>query len=149
MTNQLQYLPRADLVIYLENGRVAEQGSYEDVLQNANFASLLKEFNSRVTESDNSDTEVGFFAPSAQCPQLLGGGCSQTRSCLQTSARLLYSDIHSQDGQRGYPSSQLGVLVHLSARPFGGCLNMDTVHYCVRESPCEVEQYTCTCSLRR
>lgn len=56
MTNQLQYLPRADLVIYLEDGRVAEQGSYEEVLRNPNFASLLKEFNSRVT--DDSDSEV-------------------------------------------------------------------------------------------
>ena len=47
VTNQLQYLPRADQVIYLEDGRVAAQGRYEEVLKNANFASLLNEFNSR------------------------------------------------------------------------------------------------------
>ena len=41
VTNQLQYLPQADLVIYLEDGRVAEQGSYQEVLKNASFASLL------------------------------------------------------------------------------------------------------------
>ena len=63
MTNQLQYLPQADLVIYLEDGRVAEQGSYEQVLKNANFASLLNEFNSRAPESDSSDMEDSDVTP--------------------------------------------------------------------------------------
>lgn len=57
VTNQLQYLPRADQVIYLEDGRVAAQGRYEEVLKNANFASLLNEFNSR-GGADSDEEEV-------------------------------------------------------------------------------------------
>lgn len=67
MTNQLQYLPQADLVIYLEDGRVAEQGNYEKVLKNANFASLLNEFNSKAPDSESDvedmDAQVIFKSP--------------------------------------------------------------------------------------
>lgn len=38
VTNQLQYLPRADHVIYLEEGRIAAQGRYEEVRCNPDQA---------------------------------------------------------------------------------------------------------------
>ena len=50
VTNQLQYLPQADKIIYVESGRVVGQGSYDKVSLIPGFASLLKEFNSRAEQ---------------------------------------------------------------------------------------------------
>ena len=47
VTNQLQFVPQADRVVYLEAGCVAAQGSFEEVSQHPGFASLLTEFNAK------------------------------------------------------------------------------------------------------
>lgn len=66
VTNQLQYLPRADHVIYLEEGRIAAQGRYEEVLSNPMFASLLNEFNSRGgADSDTEEVDANPVSPKA------------------------------------------------------------------------------------
>ena len=57
VTNQLQYLPQADKVIYIESGRVVGQGSFEKVSLIPGFASLLNEFNSK-TEQQNPEEEI-------------------------------------------------------------------------------------------
>ncbi len=44
VTNQLQYAPEADSVLYLEEGEMVACGKYEDVAQNEGFASLLNEY---------------------------------------------------------------------------------------------------------
>jgi ABC-type multidrug transport system fused ATPase/permease subunit len=43
VTNQLQYLPRADRILVLDAGRVVAQGTYEQCLSNDVFARLLSE----------------------------------------------------------------------------------------------------------
>ena len=68
VTNQLQYLPRADQVIYMEDGRVAAQGTYEDVLQNQRFSLLLNEFNSGGAENSESDVEDVDANPKVRSP---------------------------------------------------------------------------------
>lgn len=50
VTNQLQYLPQADKIIYIESGRVIGQGSYEKMSLIPGFKSLLNEFNSKADE---------------------------------------------------------------------------------------------------
>lgn len=50
VTNQLQYLPQADKIIYIESGRVIGQGSYEKMSLIPGFKSLLNEFNSKAEE---------------------------------------------------------------------------------------------------
>ena len=50
VTNQLQYLPQADKIIYVESGRVVGQGSYDKVSLIPGFASLLNEFNSKTEQ---------------------------------------------------------------------------------------------------
>ncbi|KAL3154179.1 hypothetical protein ABBQ32_013696 [Trebouxia sp. C0010 RCD-2024] len=52
VTNQLQYLPKADKIIYIESGRVVGQGSLEKVSLIPGFASLLNEFNSKAEQQD-------------------------------------------------------------------------------------------------
>lgn len=52
VTNQLQYLPKADKIIYIESGRVVGQGSFEKVSLIPGFASLLNEFNSKAEQQD-------------------------------------------------------------------------------------------------
>ena len=47
VTNQLQYAPEADSVLYLEEGEMVACGKYEEVVQNEGFASLLDEYEVR------------------------------------------------------------------------------------------------------
>lgn len=58
VTNQLQYLPKADKVIYIESGRVVGQGSFEKVSLIPGFASLLNEFNSRAEQQPDPEEVV-------------------------------------------------------------------------------------------
>ena len=44
VTNQLQYAPEADTVLYLEDGKMVDCGKYDDVVQTEGFASLLNEY---------------------------------------------------------------------------------------------------------
>ena len=44
VTNQLQYAPEADSVLYLEDGEMAAYGSFDVVVQNEGFAALLNEY---------------------------------------------------------------------------------------------------------
>ena len=44
VTNQLQYAPEADTVLYLEDGEMVACGKFDDVAQNEGFASLLNEY---------------------------------------------------------------------------------------------------------
>ena len=44
VTNQLQYAPEADHVMYLEDGEMVACGKYDDVVQNDGFASLPNEY---------------------------------------------------------------------------------------------------------
>lgn len=44
VTNQLQYAPEADTVLYLEDGEMVACGKFDDVAQNVGFASLLNEY---------------------------------------------------------------------------------------------------------
>ena len=44
VTNQLQYAPEADSVLYLEEGEMVAWGKYNEVVQNEGFASLLNEY---------------------------------------------------------------------------------------------------------
>lgn len=46
VTNQLQFLPQCDHVIFMYKGRVAAQGTYEEVQHHPAVAELLAEFNS-------------------------------------------------------------------------------------------------------
>ena len=57
VTNQLQYLPKADKIIYIESGRVVGQGSFEKVSLIPGFASLLNEFNSKA-EQQNPEEDM-------------------------------------------------------------------------------------------
>ena len=44
VTNQLQYAPEADSILYLEDGEMAAYGKYDEVVQNEGFAALLNEY---------------------------------------------------------------------------------------------------------
>lgn len=50
VTNQLQYLPRADRIILIDAGQVVASGTYEECLQNESFNRLLAEHNVQAGE---------------------------------------------------------------------------------------------------
>ena len=47
VTNQLQYTREASAVVYLEDGRVAAAGPYDQVVLNERFADMLREYEVR------------------------------------------------------------------------------------------------------
>eukprot|EP01113_Clastostelium_recurvatum_P032146 TRINITY_DN4086_c0_g1_i4.p1 TRINITY_DN4086_c0_g1~~TRINITY_DN4086_c0_g1_i4.p1 ORF type:complete len:1493 (-),score=493.27 TRINITY_DN4086_c0_g1_i4:12-4490(-) len=53
-TNQLQYLPYADRILFMKEGRIVDQGTYTEMLaQNKDFADLMASFGGQ----DNSEEE--------------------------------------------------------------------------------------------
>jgi ATP-binding cassette, subfamily C (CFTR/MRP), member 1 len=45
ITNQLQYLPKADTIYMLKKGKIAEHGSFQELMENGRaFADLINEF---------------------------------------------------------------------------------------------------------
>eukprot|EP01025_Chloroclados_australasicus_P037639 TRINITY_DN3846_c0_g4_i1.p1 TRINITY_DN3846_c0_g4~~TRINITY_DN3846_c0_g4_i1.p1 ORF type:complete len:1422 (-),score=137.95 TRINITY_DN3846_c0_g4_i1:223-4488(-) len=59
VTNQPYYLPKADKVLYVENGRIALQGTYEECLAHPGFRDLLQEFCSDYQEVDAENQKIG------------------------------------------------------------------------------------------
>jgi ABC-type multidrug transport system fused ATPase/permease subunit len=66
ITNQLQFLHVADHIVFLKNGHVAEQGSFDKLMENgAEFKQLVKDFGvakenksaSTSSDSDSAETE--------------------------------------------------------------------------------------------
>jgi ABC-type multidrug transport system fused ATPase/permease subunit len=56
-TNQLQYLPRCDMVVVLRNGRVQECGKYADLVKSGlDFATLMKEFGFDASDAADATT---------------------------------------------------------------------------------------------
>eukprot|EP00891_Asterochloris_glomerata_P006803 jgi/Astpho2/6803/e_gw1.00103.48.1_t len=74
VTNQLQFVPQADRVVYLEAGCVAAQGSFEEVSQHPGFASLLTEFNAKAEaeESSRPSHHCSCLSDRRACPNLQG-----------------------------------------------------------------------------
>ena len=53
MTHSLTYLPEADVVIVMRNGRISEIGTFTDLLEsNGAFAELAKSYLSEDTDDD-------------------------------------------------------------------------------------------------
>ncbi|BBN10413.1 hypothetical protein Mp_5g03360 [Marchantia polymorpha subsp. ruderalis] len=98
ITNQLQYVPSVDHIMVLEEGAVAEQGAFEDlVLQDGEFSRLMKESGiqkgEEETEEETSDT---------MSPLCWGGGERKTlrrtkyraRASTYSGKGLLVQDEH-------------------------------------------------------
>ena len=47
VTNQLQYTREATAIVYLEDGRVAASGTYDQVVSNERFSDMLREYEVR------------------------------------------------------------------------------------------------------
>lgn len=54
--NQLQYLDYADQVIFLEEGRIASQGTLEEVSGNEAFLRMLNEYNSKAGQQEEGES---------------------------------------------------------------------------------------------
>ena len=64
MTHGFTYLPQVDHIVVLSDGRVSEEGSYEDLLQkNGAFADLLKTYFNDENQNDSDDK----FTSSSEC----------------------------------------------------------------------------------
>lgn len=53
VTHSLSLLPRADIIFYLDRGKIVEQGTYSDLLQkeDGHLANLIRQHGSKMTES--------------------------------------------------------------------------------------------------
>jgi ABC-type multidrug transport system fused ATPase/permease subunit len=65
ITNQIQFLRAADRVVLLKGGKIAEQGTFEELKANGKeFAALIKEFGVIDEESSEDDKPLGMSADS-------------------------------------------------------------------------------------
>lgn len=67
-THQLQYLSQCDVVLYMKSGKIAERGTYEELIRNnGEFATLIRLFIREVEEELLEDEEDAFLpTPDAQ-----------------------------------------------------------------------------------
>ncbi|KAL9976502.1 hypothetical protein ACROYT_G013811 [Oculina patagonica] len=62
-THQLQYLNQCDIVLYMKNGKIAERGTYDELIRNnGEFATLVRLF-IREVEEELMDEELDEFLP--------------------------------------------------------------------------------------
>ncbi|KAJ7381467.1 hypothetical protein OS493_001605 [Desmophyllum pertusum] len=65
-THQLQYLSQCDIVLYMKNGKIAERGTYDELMRNnGEFATLIRMF-IREVEEELMDEEIDEFLPMAE-----------------------------------------------------------------------------------
>lgn len=62
-THQLQYLSQCDIVLYMKNGKIAERGTYDELISNnGEFATLIRLF-IRDVEEELMEEETDAFIP--------------------------------------------------------------------------------------
>ena len=58
VTNDLTYLPQVDTILVLKDGKVSEQGSYQELLQNNGaFAEILTQYPKKSDEDEDKKCE--------------------------------------------------------------------------------------------
>lgn len=66
-THQLQYLSQCDVVLYMKNGKIAERGSYEELIRNnGEFATLIRLLIKEVEEELEDEEDAFLPIPDAQ-----------------------------------------------------------------------------------
>ncbi|KAI8873555.1 P-loop containing nucleoside triphosphate hydrolase protein [Ramicandelaber brevisporus] len=66
VTHQLHFAKEADRIVYLENGRIAEDGTYDDLMsKNGAFAAAMREHSGDGNDTDADSIEASGTAPSA------------------------------------------------------------------------------------
>jgi ABC-type multidrug transport system ATPase subunit len=84
VTNQLQYVPDADVVVVLKNGRIVESGSYGDLMaKNGVLADMMQD-----VQTDAEDTGM---SSSPSCLALMRGIQSINFECSIRAARSIVS----------------------------------------------------------
>ncbi|KAK9823870.1 hypothetical protein WJX72_006059 [[Myrmecia] bisecta] len=140
VTNQLQYLPQADRIVYIEDGQVAAQGTYEEVCGNEMFSRLLNEFNaggqeepelSTLDSGDEIDALMSTDLTRRASHQLSDSGApvlTSTDLTRRISRQLLDSDVARQTEQEAFidaanPRALLpraGITTTMTAADYGG-----------------------------
>jgi len=58
VTRNLTFLPHADLIIVMEEGRISQMGSYQELIsKRANFADLIQVFSAEHTSEETTPME--------------------------------------------------------------------------------------------
>ena len=90
VTNQLQFVEDADLVLYMKDGRVAEKGSYQELMAvpNGMFAALMAD---ATAEEDEDEPEAPVVAE-----QLLEAPMVPAKGSSSVGASLVAAEGHSE-----------------------------------------------------
>ena len=96
VTNQLQYTREATAVVYLEDGRVAASGPYDQVVLNERFADMLREYEVRACLG--ADLTRHTRVPCAELVPVTGHICRLPCAPSQTQSyrRLSFSPAHQK-----------------------------------------------------
>ncbi len=81
VTNQLQFVEDADIVLYMKDGRVAEKGSYQELMAvpNGMFAALMAD---AAVEEDEDEPEAPVTEQPLEAPMVLAKGSSSVGASL-------------------------------------------------------------------
>ncbi|KZS90158.1 multidrug resistance-associated ABC transporter [Sistotremastrum niveocremeum HHB9708] len=86
VTHALHVLPLVDRIYVVDNGRIVEEGTYEELLQDGqDFARLIEEYGSMEKSEDTAnDTAAKPSLTSEPGPKVGGVGIAKTRSALMS-----------------------------------------------------------------
>ncbi|CAG8788181.1 13535_t:CDS:2, partial [Dentiscutata erythropus] len=74
VTHHLHYLPQVDCIIYMENGEIAEQGTYEELMNNGkSFSKLIAEYGKNKNDDEIKNDEELILKEKSQTFDLPNG----------------------------------------------------------------------------
>jgi len=83
VTHALHFLPQVDYIYVVSDGRIAEQGTYAELMvRGGEFSAFINEFGSAQEEKDNEDEEVAIENSSAGTKVDLAAGLTKEKEKL-------------------------------------------------------------------
>ncbi|MDP2439862.1 MAG: ABC transporter transmembrane domain-containing protein, partial [archaeon] len=91
VTHQLFTLPSADLVVFMEDGRIAEMGTFQDLMQRGQgFAELIQ--NNSIESSSSNEVDEAFIGSSSSSSSLISSSSLELEKKRDENADLIMAE---------------------------------------------------------
>jgi len=110
VTHALHFLPQVDYVYVVSDGRIAEQGTYAELMvRGGEFSAFINEFGSAQEEKDNEDEEVAIDNSSTDTKVDLAAGLTKQEEKLDKMKNATAGAALMQTEERNTGAVQSGV----------------------------------------